>query len=91
MVITPDDIELVKQMCNQLCISFCYAKEEAESFCSFLCQQKQIDLVVTEDTDVLAYGSPLWFSSMDHNGMGIEIEFENVSTKITRLTNKNLY
>lgn len=66
--IRPEDIEEVKEMCSVLHIPFYIAEQEAESLCSYLCQSGQVDAVVTEDSDVIAYGCPVWISSIDFNG-----------------------
>lgn len=66
--IRPEDIEEVKEMCSVLHIPFYTAEQEAESLCSYLCQTGQVDAVVTEDSDVVAYGCPVWISAIDFNG-----------------------
>lgn len=76
--ITPDDIAIVSHMCSLLSIPFYYASQEAESFASYLCIHGTVDVVVTEDTDVLAYGSPHWISSLSHDGSCTEIDLSDV-------------
>lgn len=66
--IRPEDIEEIKEMCSVLHITFYTAEQEAESLCSYLCKTGQVDAVVTEDSDVVAYGCPVWISSIDFNG-----------------------
>jgi 5'-3' exonuclease len=82
VVITNEDITQVQELCNKLHITFVFAKQEAESYASYLCISKQVDMVITEDTDVLAYGCPLWLSSIQHDGTCIEIELSHLLTCI---------
>ena len=72
--ITSDDIEAVKEMCRILKFPFYTAKQEAESLCTFLCKQGKVDAVVTEDSDVLAYGVPCWISGIDYDGSCLVVE-----------------
>lgn len=76
--IIPEDIHIVNHMCTLLSIPFYYASQEAESLASYLCSNSDVDVVVTEDTDVLAYGSPCWISSVSHDGTCTEIVFKDV-------------
>lgn len=44
----------------------CYqADGEAETLCAYLCAKGLVDAVLTEDTDVLAYGTPLMIAFKD--------------------------
>lgn len=74
--ITSDDIRLVRELCDGLSLPFLYARQEAESFSSYLCRNHQVDVVITEDTDVLAYGCPHWLSNIAHDGTCIYIGFD---------------
>ena len=53
-----EDFILVKQLFDILEIPYCYAVSEAEATCAHLCLNGQVDAVMTEDTDILAYGCP---------------------------------
>lgn len=50
------DIELVKTLIPILGMNFITSLTEAEGTCSFICHEKIVDAVLSEDTDVLAYG-----------------------------------
>ena len=76
--ILPSDISTVAHMCSLLSIPFYYASQEAESFASYLCLNGNVDAVVTEDTDVLAYGSTHWISSLAHDGTCTEIMMADI-------------
>ncbi len=51
------DIETVQAMMDTLCIPYVQAKHEAEGMCAWLTKHDIVDAVMTEDTDVLAYGA----------------------------------
>jgi 5'-3' exonuclease len=76
VIISKDDIVVIKNLCSSLSIPFYMASQEAESFSTFLCKSKQVDLVITEDTDVLAYGCPLWISSISPDGSCNEVKID---------------
>jgi flap endonuclease-1 len=63
--ITPEDFQLTKELFKILNVPFYQAPTEAEKFCSYLCRNNIIDAVLSEDTDVLAYGAPLFLSKID--------------------------
>lgn len=65
LTINPEDFKLTKELFNILNIPYYQAPNEAEKFCSYLCKQNIIDAVLSEDTDVLAYGSPIFLSKID--------------------------
>jgi len=76
--ISDQDMKDVAQLCRALNIRFYTARLEAESMCSWLCKSGQVDAVVTEDSDVLAYGSPVWISDLDFQGNCMRICYEDV-------------
>jgi len=82
VTITPEDIESIKDLCGQLSLPFYFARQEAESFSSYLCKTNQVDVVITEDTDVLAYGCPHWISNLAHDGSCIYIGYDNMLKKM---------
>ena len=65
--ITNEDYELTRQLFKILEIPYFYAPMEAETLCADLCLQGKVDAVLTEDTDVLAYGSPVFLSKINVN------------------------
>ena len=78
--ISKEDIEVVEQLCTSLSLPFFIAKQEAESYATYLCKTKQVSAVITEDTDVLAYGCPQWISNIAHDGSCIYVNYEEVIT-----------
>jgi 5'-3' exonuclease len=76
--ISDQDMIDVSRMCRALNIPFYTAKLEAESMCSWLCKTGQVDAVVSEDSDVLAYGSPMWISELDFQGNCMRICYQDV-------------
>jgi exonuclease-1 len=54
------------------------APYEADSQLAYLTKIGYVDLVITEDSDLLAFGCPKVLFKMDENGNGKLIEFENI-------------
>jgi 5'-3' exonuclease len=74
--ITGDDFELLKQLLTIMGIPFDYATSEAEGTCALLNCMGIVDGVLTEDTDVLAYGANVMlhnFSLKDNTFMEIHL------------------
>jgi flap endonuclease-1 len=63
--IRPEDFDLAKQFLSLMNIPFCYGSGEAEAYCSFLNRTDAVSAVMTEDTDVLAYGAPVFLHRLD--------------------------
>ena len=63
--ICEDDFTLTKKLFDILNVPYYYAPLEAECTCADLCKRGIVDAVLTEDTDVLAYGSPIFLSKID--------------------------
>ena len=63
--ISKEDFELTKQLFKILKIPFYDAPLEAETMCSDLCKRGLVEGVLSEDTDVLAYGAPLFLTKID--------------------------
>jgi flap endonuclease-1 len=77
--ITPQDFELTRKLFDALKVPYYNAKMEAETMCSDLCIQGKVDAVLSEDTDVLAYGAPVFltkFNTMD--GTCLRVNYEKV-------------
>ena len=54
-----------KELIAYMGIAQFQADGEAEALCSFLCVNGYVDAVLSEDTDVLAYGAPMLLSKID--------------------------
>ena len=59
------DIEIVKSLIPILGMNFITSHTEAEGTCAFLCYEKIVDAVLSEDTDVLAYGCKTFLSKIN--------------------------
>jgi 5'-3' exonuclease len=61
-----DDYRLIAtNICEILGLKAIRAKGEAEKLCAYLAVNGQVDAVLTEDTDVLAYGTPCMLAFKD--------------------------
>lgn len=63
--ITKKDIIDTKKLFDILKVPYYNAPMEAETMCSELCINGVVDAVLSEDTDVLAYGTPVFVSKID--------------------------
>ena len=63
--ISKEDFELTKELFKILNIPFYDACLEAETTCSDLCKRGIVDAVLSEDTDVLAYSTPVFLTKID--------------------------
>ena len=63
--INPEDYEKVKELFRILKVPFYTAPAEAEKFCAKLCLDKKVCAVLSEDTDVMAYGTPVFLTKID--------------------------
>jgi 5'-3' exonuclease len=63
--ISPEHKQQAKDLIEYLGLAMIQADGEAETLCAQLCVKGKIDAVLTEDTDVLAYGTPLAFFRLD--------------------------
>lgn len=57
--VTKEDFDLLKQLFDSMGIPWYQAILEAETSCSDLCKRALVSGVLTDDTDVLAYASPV--------------------------------
>lgn len=70
---------MVKEFLDTIGIPYIQADGEAETLCSYLARHGKVDAVLSTDTDVLVYGTPLWFSDIDTNNETVTaIRFNNV-------------
>lgn len=57
--ITPDDISISKHVLTLLGVPWIDAPMEAETTCADFCKRQVVNIVFSEDTDVLCYGAPI--------------------------------
>ena len=60
-----EDFDLAKKLFDTLRVPYFMAPQEAECFCSDLCKKGIVDAVLSDDTDVLAYGAPCYLSKLN--------------------------
>lgn len=73
------DFDLLKELLDICQIPCIVAKHEAEALCSQLCISKKVDAVLTEDTDVLAYGTPCFIYKLNTlRGIFYYLEMETI-------------
>ena len=63
--ILPEYFDLLRKLLEIMNISYYYADSEAEGTCSLMARKNIVDGVLTEDTDVLAYGTPIMFFNLN--------------------------
>jgi len=63
--VTPKDFHLTKKLFDILDVPYFEAPLEAETMCSDLCKRNLVDAVLSRDSDVLAYGAPVFLSHID--------------------------
>lgn len=81
--ITTKDFDKTKELFNILNVPYYNAPLEAETMCSDICKRELVDAVLSEDTDVLAYGAPVFISKINTtNGICVRINYENLLKKL---------
>jgi 5'-3' exonuclease len=63
--ITPQDIACTKELFDIMRIPYVAAQMEGETECARLCLSGRVQGVLSEDTDVLAYGTPVFLSKIN--------------------------
>lgn len=63
--ISPKNIADFKRILTLIKVPYIEAKGEAELLCSSLCLEGKIDAVLSDDTDVLAYTTPIFITKID--------------------------
>ena len=77
--ISSDDYKLTKRLFDILNVPYFQAPLEAETMCADLCKRGLVEAALSEDSDVLAYGSPIFLSKLDTStGNCIEINYTDV-------------
>lgn len=64
--ITEEDFNVTKELFDILQVPYYTAPSEAETMCADLCKRGLVDAVLSEDTDVMAYGTPAFLSKLDN-------------------------
>ena len=81
--VTKQDFDLTKSLFDIMGIPFQNAVLEGETTCAQLCLEGKVDAVLTEDTDVLAYNTPLFFTKLNlSNDTVTVLKIENILEEI---------
>ena len=81
--ITDKDIENFHKLLDLITIPFIVAEAEAEKLCAYLCIKGQVDAVLSEDTDTIAYGTPKFLHNLNTSSQFVtEVNFDNIKTSL---------
>ena len=81
--VTQNDFDVTKQILTFLKIPYFNAPVEAETACAHLCKEGKVDAVLSRDSDVLAYGAPVFLKDfLPSKGVCKRIKYENVLTEL---------
>jgi flap endonuclease-1 len=85
--ITKEQMEQCRELLDFMGIPYIDAPEEADSQLSYLCKSSMVYAVLTEDMDILTFGSPKIIRNLtSHKKSVIEISLDNILEKL-KLTN----
>lgn len=74
--IKPEDFQKTKELFDILKVPYYNAPLEAETMCADLCKRGLVDAVLSEDTDVMAYASPVFLSKINtSDGTCVRIKY----------------
>lgn len=77
------DFDLAKQLFDILDVPYHQATSEAEATCAYLCRKNIVYGAMSEDTDILAYGSPKFLTKVNiTNETCIEIDLNQILTDL---------
>ena len=77
--ITSDDWLNLRKLFDVMHVVYYDAPLEAETMCADLCKRGLVSAALSEDTDVLAYGSTIFLTKIDiYRGTAVKIEFAEV-------------
>lgn len=81
--ITSEDFKIVEELFAILGIPYFKSPSEAETFCCYLAKHKIVDAVLSEDTDVLAYGAPLFLTKINTSDETVvEMNFDMICKRL---------
>ena len=81
VIITKEQISQCKELLELMGIPYINASEEADSELASLCKNNLVYAVLTEDMDILTFGSPRIIKSLSNNQV-IELNLINILTKL---------
>ena len=81
--LSPDDFQNTKTLFDILGVPYFTSKVEGETMCANLALNGKVDGVLSDDTDVLAYGTKLFLTSINTTKNScIEIQIDNILSQI---------
>eukprot|EP00834_Sanchytrium_tribonematis_P000676 NODE_13_length_54415_cov_0.522424.p10 type:complete len:437 gc:universal NODE_13_length_54415_cov_0.522424:43026-44336(+) len=89
--VTSEHVALVQAELKKFDIKFMVSPFEADAQLAYLCKNGHVDYVITEDSDLLAYGCPRVIFKLDksQNGEGMLVEITKGKQQCTELNMKN--
>jgi len=63
--VTREDMTQTKELLDMLGIAYFDAESEAETLCCYMCNYGEVDAVLSNDTDVLVYGTPVFITNLN--------------------------
>ena len=76
--ITPEIVSQLIAELKRLKVDYFVAPYEADAQLAYFYLQKQIDLVITEDSDLLLFGAAKVLFKMNRQGQGFEIDLQEL-------------
>lgn len=81
--ISKEDFEKIKKLFRIMKVPYLEAPMEAETLCAHLCKEGSVSAVLTHDTDVLAYGCPVYIKELNmYSGKCIKTSIQVVLEKM---------
>jgi 5'-3' exonuclease len=81
--ITSADFDLTKELFSILSVPWMNAPLEAETMCADLCKRGLVHAALSEDTDVLAYASPIFLSKLEvSSGTCVSIDYSEMLDRL---------
>lgn len=71
--IKQEDIKILKELLTLLGVPYIQSPVEAEAFCAYLFSKGEVDAVITEDTDILAYSVETFISNVNSKSGQCEV------------------
>lgn len=90
-IVTKEDFETTKKVFDILDVPYIDAPLEGEQLCSDLCIQGKVHAVLSEDSDVLAYGTPIFLTKINTGtGTCVCIRYEELLKEMELTTEQFL-
>ena len=81
--LTREDVSVSKRILTELGLPYLDSPTEAETLCSHLCCHHLVDAVLSDDTDVLVYGTPLFLTKFNmRTDTCVELNFTDLLNQL---------